>query len=97
MNNVIDWLKQYWFIFSALIAGGVAWGQTTMQVTELKEKVAKTEATVRDQSRIDERTLIMQQEMKEQKQILIELLTTQRALAQKNKIVIPEQNRSEQK
>jgi len=102
MNAIVEWLKQYWFIFSALVAGGVAWGQTTMQVAELKDKVSRGESrietTAEFKSRIDERTIIMQREQKEmqdeqkeQRQILMEILATQRAWAQRNNVVVKQQ------
>ena len=91
MNDIVNWLKTHWFIFTALVTGGVAWGQTVTKVTELESKLAKTEAIAVNQSRLDERTQMMQQDMKEQRQILIELLATQRAWAQKNNVVVEQQ------
>jgi hypothetical protein len=88
MNDIVNWLKNHWFIFTALVAGGVAWGQTITQVAELEKKVAKNEAIAANQSRLDERTQMMQESMKEQNKMLTEILITQRAWAQKNNIVI---------
>lgn len=85
---IVDWLKQHWFIFTALVTGGVAWGQTVTKVAELESKLTKAETVIAHQGRIDERTVIMQQEMKEQRQILIELLATQRAWARKNNVIV---------
>jgi len=86
--NIVDWLKQHWFIFTALVAGGVAWGQTVTKVAELESKVSKAEVVIAQQARIDERTTMMQQELKDQRQMLVELITTQRAMARKNNIVV---------
>ena len=83
---MVDWLKQHWFIFTALATGGVAWGQTVTKVAELETKLNKAEVVIANQSRIDERTIIMQQDMKEQRQILLELLATQRAIARKSNV-----------
>jgi hypothetical protein len=85
---MVDWLKTHWFLFTALVTCGVAWGQTVSQVAELEKKVAKNEAIVADQSRLDERTKMMQESMKEQNKILMEILATQRAWAQKNNVVV---------
>lgn len=85
---IVDWLKQHWFIFTALVTGGVAWGQTVTKVAELETKLTKAETVISNQNRIDERTLIMQQDMKEQRQILLELLATQRALARKSNVMV---------
>lgn len=88
MNDIVNWLKTHWFIFTALVAGGVAWGQTVTKVAELESKVAKNEAVSADQSRLDERTKMMQESINEQRKMLNEILITQRAWAQKNNIVI---------
>lgn len=85
---IVDWLKQHWFIFTALVTGGVAWGQTVTKVSELESKLNKAEVVIANQARIDERTLIMQQDMKDQRQILLELLATQRAWARKNNVIV---------
>jgi len=72
------------------MSGGVAWGQQANQVSELKDRLNKAETVIQQQQRIDERTVILQQGMKEQRQILIELLATQRAWAERNRIVVPQ-------
>lgn len=88
MNDIVSWLKTHWFIFTALVTCGVAWGQTVTKVAELENKLAKTEAIAANQSRLDERTQMMQESMKEQNKMLLEILTTQRAWAQKNNVVV---------
>lgn len=85
---MIEWLKQHWFLFVALVTVGTAWGQNTAKISELENKLSKAETIIANQSRIDERTVILQQDMKEQRQILLELLATQRAWAQKNNIIV---------
>jgi hypothetical protein len=88
MNDVvINWLKTYWFLLSALVIVGIAWGQTTKTVSELQKKVDasatqqdKISAIQTTQSRLDERTLIMQQDQKEQKDLLMQLVMGQKAI-----------------
>lgn len=36
-DEVLDWLKQYWFLFTALAAVGVAWGQQHEKITRLEQ------------------------------------------------------------
>jgi hypothetical protein len=98
-NTVINWLKTYWFLLSALVVVGIAWGQTTKTVSELQKKVdasASQQQKVDDikstQSRLDERTLIMQQEQKEQKELLMQLLMGQRAIINQVAAVPPQKN-----
>lgn len=92
---MLDWLKQHWFIFSALVVGGVAWGQTTAKMTELERKVAESaskeqrvEKIAEAQGRLDERTVMMLQEQREQRAILLEILNGQRAIMTQRLAVI---------
>ena len=85
---IVDWLKQHWFIFTALVAGGVAWGQTVNKVSELERRIEektikeqKVDSIAEGQSRLDERTQMMQQEQREQRQLLLEILNSQRSIA----------------
>lgn len=87
---MIEWLKQHWFLITALASGGVAWGQSVAKIDDLQNRLSKAETVITQQAVLDERTKIMQQDMKEQKAILIELLTTQRAWAEKNRVVVPQ-------
>ena len=87
---MIDWLKTHWFLLSAVLSCGMAWGQQANQVNQLQDRLNKAEITISQQQRIDERTIIMQKDMEEQRKILIELLMTQRAIAEKNRIVVPQ-------
>lgn len=87
---VVDWLKTHWFILAAILAGGVAWGQNTAKVVELESRLSKAESIVEQQIRIEERTQSMQdtmkeqrQEMKEQKELLLQILIQQKAIANK--------------
>lgn len=87
MSTVVNWLKAHWFILSALATAGVAWGQNTTKVNELQTRLDKAEAIVSQQNRIDERTVIMQQELKDQRAILLEMLTNQRMLVEKTNAI----------
>lgn len=87
---MIEWLKTHWFILTALASGGVAWGQSVTKIDDLQHRLNRAEVTISQQAALDERTKIMQQDMKEQRAILIELLATQRAWAEKNRVVVPQ-------
>ena len=87
---MIEWLKTHWFLLSALVAAGTAWGQSLNKIDNLQTRVAQAEAVIQNQQRIDERTLIMQQELKEHRQILMEIAATQRAIAAQQKVRLPE-------
>jgi len=97
MNDVvITWLKTYWFLLSALVVVGIAWGQTTKTVSELQKKVdasatqqEKINSIQTTQSRLDERTLIMQQDQKEQKELLMQLVMGQKAIIKQANITPP--------
>ena len=87
---MIEWLKQHWFLFAALVAAGTAWGQSVNKISNLEQRLAQNEQIIQNAARLDERTIIMQQQMKEQQQILIEILATQRVWAERNRIVVPQ-------
>lgn len=87
---MIEWLKHHWFILSAIMTGGVAWGQSVTKIDDLQTRLNKAETVINQQAALDERTKIMQQDMKEQRAILIELLATQRAWAEKNRVIVPQ-------
>lgn len=36
-----EWLKQHWFLFTAILFIGTAWGQQQIKVTNLEEAVKK--------------------------------------------------------
>lgn len=84
---MIEWLKQHWFLFGALALGGVAWGQNVTKVNDLQTRLDRAETIVQQQNRIDERTTILQTEMREQRAILMEILVTQRAIANERRVV----------
>ena len=90
MNTLVEWLKNHWFLLSSLLAVGTAWGQSVNKIGNLETRLAQTEAIVQNQTRLDERTIIMQQELKEHRQILMEIATTQRAIAQQQRVALPE-------
>jgi hypothetical protein len=86
---MIIWLKNHWFIFTALIAAGTAWGQSVNKISNLEQRIAISEQIIQNQGRLDERTQILQKQMEEQNKVLIEILTTQRIWAERNRIVVP--------
>lgn len=84
MKEILDWLKHHWFLLTALIAIGTAWGQTTTKVAELEKRLdekTKKEQKIDDladkTSRLDERTIIIQKEIQDQKAILNQILQNQ--------------------
>lgn len=88
-HSITNWLKQYWFIFGALLTVGITWGQTTSKINTLEEKInnnvaqqTKIEKMATSQSRLDERTLIMQQEQRDQKELLMKILEGQQKIIQ---------------
>jgi hypothetical protein len=87
--NFVEWLKTHWFILVALLAAGTAWGQSINKISNLEQRLAQSEMIIQNQGRLDERTLMMQKQIEEQNKVLIEILTTQRIWAERNRIVIP--------
>ena len=87
--NIVEWLKNHWFILTALVAAGTAWGQSVNKISNLEQRIAISEQIVQNQGRLDERTQILQKQMEEQNKVLIEILTTQRIWAERNRIVVP--------
>lgn len=78
---VLDWLKQYWFIFTALLTLGIAWGTLNNKVdtlertnTNILEKEQKIEQIAQSHARLDERTTLMLQEQKQIRDLLNEIL-----------------------
>lgn len=87
MKEVLDWLKNHWFILAALVAVGTAWGQTTAKVTELEKKLdekTKKEQKIDEVSglagRLDERTINIQKDVQDQKQLLNLILLNQQKM-----------------
>lgn len=39
-----EWLKQHWFIFSAILVAGTAWGQQQTKIANLEETIKKQAA-----------------------------------------------------
>lgn len=87
MKEVLDWLKNHWFLLTALVAVGTAWGQTTTKVAELEKKLderTKKEQKIDDVAgltgRLDERTINIQKDVLEQKQLLNLILLNQQKM-----------------
>ena len=92
-NVVINWLSKYWFLFTALVAVSVAWGDTVTKVRTIEDAVkqqAQTQAEVAEmkatQARLDERTLALQkgQEKAEASQARIESILMEMARTQQS-------------
>lgn len=74
---MIDWLKAHWFLFAALVAMGVAWGEQRMRV-ETVEDAVKQQTIIQQQvqdnarrtERVDERTERMLEQQERQEQLL---------------------------
>jgi len=84
MKELLDWLKNHWFLLTALVAVGTAWGQTTAKVAELEKKLderAKKEQKIDDVAektgRLDERTINIQKDMQDQKTLLMQIIQNQ--------------------
>ena len=87
MKEVLDWLKNHWFILAALVAVGTAWGQTTTKVAELEKKLdektkkeQKIDEVSRLTERLDERSINIQKDVLEQKQLLNLILLNQQKM-----------------
>lgn len=84
MKEVLDWLKNHWFLLTALVAVGTAWGQTTTKVAELEKKLdertkkeQKIDDVVERAGRLDERTVNIQKDVQEQRALLIQIIQNQ--------------------
>lgn len=87
MKEMLDWLKNHWFLLTALVAVGTAWGQTTTKVAELEKKLdekIRKEQMIDEVSklteRLDERTVNIQKDVLEQKQLLNLILLNQQKM-----------------
>jgi len=74
-NNIV----MKWFPLAVLaVASAIAWGAQQNIVTEHERRIIKNEILLQElrtgQSRIDERTLLMHENIKENKMILLKIL-----------------------
>jgi hypothetical protein len=81
---IIEWLRKNWFLFAAILAAGVAWGQAQMKIQSLEEAVksnSETQAQVQgvkgQMERMDERTKMMQESMARQEKMIFDLVQIQ--------------------
>lgn len=93
---MVEWLKQYWFLLTALFAMGGAWGQAQYKIQTLEDavksnaEVRKEVDTLKSQSaRIDERSLAIQQSQERQERMIEMLLNNQRAMTTITRSVKP--------
>lgn len=82
--NMLDWLKQYWFIIIAFFTVSAAWGQATHKIQTLEDAVKATaetfKATAETQTQVkvlDERTKSIKDEQVYQREMLKEILRNQ--------------------
>ena len=87
---MITWLKNHWFLLTALLSAGVAWGQAVNSISTLEKKVTaaeqkqeKMDKISEGQSRLDERTLLIMKQQDEQRELLLELLRSQKTIIKK--------------
>lgn len=90
MEDIVDWFKRHWFLLGAVLAVGIAWGETVNKVHTLEDAIKSNAEVSKEvvelksgQSRLDERTQNMQKDQAEQRQILLEILNSQRRLEKK--------------
>lgn len=87
---MIQWLKTHWFLLTALIAIGSAWGQQQIKVESLEEAVKQNVATQQEikdlkeqQARVDERTKAILEGQARQERLIELLLQKQHTNNQK--------------
>jgi hypothetical protein len=78
---MLEWLKQNWFLFVAILMCGIAWGQVTSKVEELDRRLTeytskelKIDHISNELSRIDERTRLLLDEQKNHRELLNNVL-----------------------
>ena len=82
--NITEWLKNNWFLFSAIMAAGVAWGANDTKIKTVEEAVkmhAQTEQEIvhlkEGQAKLDERTQQMLKAQERQEQLLQGIIRSQ--------------------
>lgn len=87
-NGIVEWLQKNWFIFAALMAAGIAWGQAEFKIQNLEDAVKSNTETIKQvqelrikSERIDEKMQNIQASMSRQERQLDELLRSQRSQA----------------
>jgi hypothetical protein len=86
-EQILKWLKDYWFIGAFLVASSMAWGENTTKIQTLEEAV-KAQAQVQQeivqlkqgQATLDERTKLMLDAQKETQQLLRQMLLEQKRI-----------------
>lgn len=89
-NAILEWLKKHWFIFTVLFAGGTAWGQAQIKISNLEDAVrknaetqVKVEELQKQSSKIEERTVQMQIQQMKMEQLLLDIYKNQNKLIEK--------------
>lgn len=78
---MVEWLRSQWFLLTALVAMGTAWGAQAMKVESLAEAV-KQQIVIQghvnrlreESSRVDERTKAMQEQQRQQYELMQQIL-----------------------
>ena len=77
MEQVVEFLKKYWFILSFLVASGIAWGQNTLKVQSLEDAVKANAETATQVKVLEDRTKGMKEEQDHQRGLLEQILQNQ--------------------
>jgi len=70
----MDKLLHWWPLLAALVIGSVAWGVQQAEITNLKEDSLKYEQAMVQQSAIDERTKNIKEDVKDVKDLLMQII-----------------------
>ena len=77
MEQVVEFLKKYWFILSFIVGSSVAWGQNTLKVQSLEDAVKANAETASQVKVLAERTVSIKQEQDHQRGLLEQILQNQ--------------------
>lgn len=84
-DNVIHWLKEYWFIGVFLVTTSIAWAETTTKVQSLEEAVKRNAETQAKVEVLDERTKSIKEEQQHQRELLERMLRSQERIEKNSK------------
>lgn len=77
MEQVVEFLKKYWFILSFIVGSSVAWGQNTLKVQSLEDAVKANAETATQVKVLEDRTKGMKEEQDHQRGLLEQILQNQ--------------------